>query len=134
MNLTGFWTGTYWYSVPGGPIVPFLANIDDSGGMLTGSISEPDLHFGSGMRLEAIVMGQLDGSSVSFAKAYDGAGPMAHRVDYDGVVSADAKHIRGRWHLTGEEGGFEMSRELLQADEEYEEPAKVPVLGDNEKR
>jgi len=97
-------------------------------------MSEPDLHFGSGMRVEAILRGQLDGRSVSFAKAYDGAGPFAHRVDYNGVVSDDAKHIRGRWYLAGEWGGFEMSRELLQAEEEYEEPVEVPVLEEDEKR
>jgi hypothetical protein len=125
VNLTGFWSGSYWYFVPGEPVVPFLANIDHTSGVLTGSISEPDLHFGSGMRLKAILMGQLDGSSVSFAKAYDGAGPLAYRVDYDGVVSDDGRIIRGSWYLTGEQGGFEMSRELLQAEEEYEELAEA---------
>jgi len=127
MDLTGFWTGTYWYFDHSQPVVPFLANLDDQGGSLSGSISEPDLHFGTGMRLEAILVGLREGRRVNFAKAYDGAGPFAHRVVYNGSLSDDGKVIKGSWYLSGYWGAFEMSRELLELEEPAEESVEATL-------
>jgi hypothetical protein len=125
MNLTGFWTGTYWYFRHGEPVVPFLANVDDQAGHLTGSISEPDSFTGSGVRLEAFLIGDRDGTQVKFAKVYDGAGPLAHRVDYSGALSSDGKVLKGSWYLAGEWGGFEMSRQILEDEEQALEQVEV---------
>jgi hypothetical protein len=128
MDVTGFWTGSYWYYEHGQPSVPFLANLDEQGGRLSGSISEPDLHFQTGNRLEAMVVGEREGMRVAFAKAYDGAGPFAHRVDYTGSLSDDGRTIRGSWYLSGTWGAFEMSRELLELEEPAEDRIEVPIL------
>ena len=128
MNVTGFWTGSYWHYQHGQPAVPFLANLDDKAGRLSGSISEPDLYLKTGTRLEALLIGYREGKRVTFAKAYDGAGPFAHRVDYTGSLSDDGKTISGSWYLSGEWGAFQMSRELLELEEPAEEQIDVPVL------
>lgn len=128
MDLTGFWTGTYWYFRYGEPVVPFLANIDDKAGHLTGSISEPDSFTESGFRLEAFLIGERDGTQVRFAKVYDGAGPFAHRVDYSGGLSGDGKALKGSWFLSGEWGGFEMSRQILEDEEPTLEQVEIATV------
>jgi hypothetical protein len=127
MNLTGFWTGTYWYYDHFRPVVPFLANVDEQGAKLTGSISEPDLEMQTSDRVEAFLVGEREGKRVAFAKVYDGAGPYAHRVDYTGSLSDDGKTVKGTWHLSGEWGGFEMSREILEDEELAEDKLEAPV-------
>lgn len=128
MDLTGFWSGSYWYYEHGQPVVPFLANLDENGGHLSGTISEPDSHFGTNVRIEAFVIGRREAMRVTFAKTYDGAGPMAHRVDYTGTLSDDAKTIRGSWYFAGLWGAFSMTRELLEAEEETEHRADTKIL------
>jgi hypothetical protein len=125
VNLTGFWTGTYWYYVYRQPVVPFLANVDDHGGRLAGSISEPDIHMQTGVRIEAFLVGECEGMRVTFAKVYDGAGPFAHRVDYTGSLSDDGKSLTGSWYLSGDWGGFEMTRQLLENEELAEDKILV---------
>lgn len=111
--MTGFWTGRYWYDAPSEPVVPFLANIDDAGGQLSGSISEPNTISRSSQRLEAFVRGTRSGISVAFAKVYDGSGDLAHRVDYMGDLADDGLSVSGQWRLEESTGGFQMTREAV---------------------
>ncbi|WP_326523432.1 hypothetical protein [Sphingomonas sp.] len=124
-DLTGFWSGEYWYDIAGEPRVPFLANLDDQAGALTGSISEPNTITDASDRLTAFVRGQRIGSEVEFAKVYDGASDAAHRVDYLGIVADDGAAISGRWMLDGLIGGFSMTREIAVGDEVEEQQQVV---------
>jgi hypothetical protein len=133
-NISGFWTGTYWYDEPGFPIVPFFAVISDADGSLSGEISEPNTVGYSSDELKAFVIGARDGTAVTFAKVYDGASDLAHRVDYSGALSDDATCISGYWLLDDFSGGFEMRRTILPEEEwHFEEvgvaaPAGINVL------
>ncbi|MBY8823758.1 hypothetical protein [Sphingomonas colocasiae] len=120
--MTGFWTGRYWYDAPSEPVVSFLANIDDAGGALSGSISEPNTISRSSQRLESFIRGTRDGFSVAFAKVYDGSADLAHRVDYAGELAHDGLSVSGRWILEGWTGGFEMARQSVA---EIEDEAKA---------
>ena len=119
--MTGFWVGQYSYNRPGEPAVPFLANIDEAGGALAGTIDEPNTIGFSSERVTAFLRGSRSGVSVDFAKVYDGASDMAHRVDYAGTLSDDGLWLAGIWTLPGETGAFRMTREAVQAEALEEE-------------
>lgn len=121
MNVTGFWTGSYWYHAPGEPVVSFLANLQDDDGQLSGSMSEAVPESLVRQRVSAFVSGVHDGLGLEFAKVYDGASLYAHRVDYVGEISDDGSTIQGHWVLESDwTGGFEMARQLV-ADDEADE-------------
>ena len=126
--MTGFWTGRYWYDAPSEPVVSFLANIDDAGGRLSGSISEPNTISPSSQRLEAFVRGTRDGVSVAFAKVYDGSADLAHRVDYTGELANDGLSVSGRWTLEDWTGGFEMARQSVAEIEDEAEAEQAAVI------
>ncbi|MDX2209808.1 MAG: hypothetical protein SFV20_05555 [Sphingopyxis sp.] len=126
LNISGFWSGKYWYDEPGQPIVPFLALLEDSGGTLSGEITEPNTAGYSSSELKAFVIGSRDGNAVTFAKVYDGASDLAHRVDYVGGVSDDGTRLTGYWLLDIYSGGFEMSRTIV--PEEDLEASGVEVV------
>jgi hypothetical protein len=125
-NISGFWSGKYWYDEPGEPVVPFFALLDDSGGTLSGEITEPNTAGYTSSELKAFVVGSRDGMSVAFAKVYDGASDLAHRVDYTGKLSDDGTRMVGYWLLDVYSGGFEMSRTIVA--EEKDEMSEVVVL------
>jgi hypothetical protein len=125
-SLTGLWSGRYWYSYGWPPEVEFAATLTEVDGTISGWISEPDSITGSGQRLSAFVNGSAAGADISFAKVYDGAGALAHRVDYQGVISNDRCTISGSWGLEGASGGFVMTRPALaEIGEEIEEEVTV---------
>jgi hypothetical protein len=132
MNMTGFWAGTYWYFVPNQPVVRFIANIDDNAGIISGSTSEQDSVTGSDIRVEAFLKGTRDDAKVKFAKVYDGAGPLAHRVDYSGALSDDGSVLAGSWYLSGEWGGFQMSRQILPMEEELSDERTADLVTGSE--
>jgi hypothetical protein len=125
-NLTGQWSGEFAYPRHSGPTTPFLANIADRGGRLTGTIIEPDtIHGGV---IEAVIVGTRHGASVDLTKTYSPAAPAdyAEPVDYVGSLSADGAVIKGVWSLLEWDGTFEMRREE-QSEEEVSEQDVVEV-------
>ncbi|MFN3474206.1 MAG: hypothetical protein ACK4ZW_09185 [Blastomonas sp.] len=127
-NLTGFWSGSYWYDEPGEPTVPFMLNLTDDNGALSGEASEPNTVGTSSDYLKAFIKGTRTGALVAFAKVYDGASDLAHRVDYAGSASNDGQKVSGYWLLEDYSGGFEMTRTLLPAEELTEMNVEVPVI------
>lgn len=110
LDIGGLWIGHYAY--PLGPAaVPFLANIEDRDGALSGTIVEPNTMGTTSDTLDAILSGSRHGSAVDFTKAYDGASDAAHAVDYVGRLSVDGNSISGVWSLADADGPFEMHRE-----------------------
>ena len=108
--MTGFWSGKYWFSDSGLPVHPFIANIEDVDGILSGTTSETNVIGTSSPRLRAIVVGSRVGRSFEFSKQYDGASDAAHRVDYFGTISDDGTSAGGEWRLETWSGGFRMTR------------------------
>ena len=112
-DLTGVWYGRY-SADHGGEDNGFIALLEELGGTVTGSISEPDAHQG-GIR-RATVSGWRDGASLHFTKRYDGTGGWTHAVDYAGLIDADGTIVMGSWVVEGLTGAFDMTREKFDAE------------------
>ena len=117
LDMTGLWTGQYYYPEPGEPPTGFVATISDNAGLLTGSTSEAS-EFLLGVDERADIRGTRSGPAVSFYKYYDGDGAYGHTVAYDGVLSTDGQQVRGSWSIDEYSGSFVMSRSLQACREE----------------
>ena len=128
-DLTGVWDGTYIQPSVG--MVTFLVTLVQTGGGLSGSVTEPCMTPGCPASTHnASIAGQRSGRAVSFVKTYDPPGYGYDKVFYDGTVNADATEISGRWRLPGINlsGTFLMVRSSKTAESvEAEEKAKEPV-------
>lgn len=122
-NLTGFWVGRYGYDGGTGDPVQFLVVLDETGGTLSGTISEPNSIGLSSRELHAFLSGHRAGQDVSFAKTYDGASDAAHRVDYQGSLNSEGTEIVGRWTIAPVGGDFSMRREIIDEQEVQEDVA-----------
>ncbi len=113
-DMNGLWSGWYTYSSLGEP-VPFTAWIDDSAGLLTGTILEPNTFSNLDIDdLQAELAGTRLGRDVFFSKTY-GQGQGAHNlpIAYEGRADEDFETVRGQWSFTdprGESGPFELKR------------------------
>ena len=127
MDLTGEWWGTYYYPDHAGPVTPFNARIQDSGGHIRGVIMELD-QLGGGAVLNAIIIGYRHDLHVDFIKTYDAEAPeeYGNPVDYVGSLSPDGSSIIGVWSLLEFDGRFEMYREIGAA-EKIEETISATV-------
>jgi hypothetical protein len=111
-----------------GPVTPFVAQIDDRGGRLAGTIIEVDPFRGA--VLKALVVGSRQGIGVDFIKTYDAGAPGCYEnpVDYVGSLSADGNTVAGVWSLLDLDGTFEMRREAaLDEPIEKQEAEAVPM-------
>ncbi|HEV7232601.1 MAG TPA: hypothetical protein VGN36_00050 [Sphingorhabdus sp.] len=107
----------------------FMMVLRDDGAKFSGEITEPNMVGVSSDFLKAMVTGTRSGLSVEFAKVYDGASDLAHRVDYFGVLSEDGLELTGHWLLEEFSGGFVASRAAL--PEEVEEMETAESIGAN---
>lgn len=112
-DLSGVWYGRY-LSTSGRQDNRFIARLDDLGGGLEGSISEPD---GRGGIRRARVDGARTGNEVHFVKQYDGSGGWDHSVLYAGTVDDGATVVDGIWQVEHVSGSFVMRRERFDAEE-----------------
>jgi hypothetical protein len=118
-NLGGVWYGRY-DALGYADTNNFVARLDDDGGTISGTITEPDTSGVGGVR-RAFVTGSRSGSGLRFVKQYDG-GAAAHAVRYSGQVNADATEISGVWIIVRNHGVFTMRREKFsETDLEREE-------------
>lgn len=116
-NMTGLWTGQYWYAEPWEPPTGFVATISDNGGLLAGTTTEPSDVL-TGIDERADIRGAREGTDVSFRKYYDGDGAYGHTVIYRGTLSRDGRQVEGQWLLDSISGGFLMVRDLQALAEE----------------
>jgi hypothetical protein len=128
-NLSGFWSGHYWYDDASDPDAAFIMVLRDDGANIFGEITEPNMVGVSSDFLKAIINGTRSGLSVEFAKVYDGSSDLAHRVDYFGMLSDDGIKLTGHWLLEEFSGGFEATRAAL--PEEIEEMETAESIGAN---
>jgi hypothetical protein len=134
-DVSGVWYGQYsadhGYEDSG-----FIALLEEIGGAVTGTITEPD--DASGAIRRATVRGRRDGANLRFTKQYDGNGGWTHAVRYSGAVDADGTLVMGSWLVEGVSGAFDMTREKFDAealeDEEAEELLLSNHTGPRERR
>ncbi len=127
-DMTGLWHGTYVYPSFQGPTTPFVANLADEGGRLSGSTMEPNIHgfLGEPEELEATIVGNRQGRSVDFIKTYVGE-VVTDSIDYVGQLSEDGSTVTGVWSNNDMDGTFEMHRDLaLEEVIEVEEAIELP--------
>jgi hypothetical protein len=98
-TLTGVWHGLYTYPRRLRRVL-FDATLIESSTWLSGSTHEL---CGSGpakgQQICATLLGRRAGSDVAFTKTYDGTAPGHGVVEYEGLLSADASEIEGRWAI-----------------------------------
>jgi hypothetical protein len=129
-SLTGVWDGTFVQ--PGAGMVTFLATLIESGGALSGNVTEPCISAGCPVATHtASIAGHRSGSAVSFFKRYEPPGYGYDTVYYEGSVNADATEIDGRWRVPGSpfSGTFLMVRssqpaQAIEAEERIKEPVR----------
>ena len=126
-DLTGRWTGVYFYPDDGlynaddtYPPTPFTAELVDDHGVVSGSTVEPDL---TGSTLSPEIRASLEGhhaaGELRFVKYPDS--PRQDPIHYTGVVSADGDSISGHWVIPGDwSGAFRMQRKVAPAGAELE--------------
>lgn len=111
-DLTGLWSGEYWYvGVAAGP-VPFSAHLVDVAGNITGTTLEPNTFAHPGLiELSADINGSRGELSVRFTKLYHPA-PGCHRYPlfYTGTVDPNFTMIDGEWTNTDITGRFVLVR------------------------
>ncbi|MEG3180499.1 hypothetical protein [Sphingomonas sp. LT1P40] len=121
-DMSGVWYGRYFAASMEVEENSFIANLEESGSAVTGTITEPDTTGLEDVR-RAFVDGDRNAARLRFTKQYDPAGALAHSVTYAGTVSDDGTEVTGEWHFSGYHGSFVMNREAFRAEELEEEAA-----------
>jgi hypothetical protein len=125
-DLSGEWRGIFNYPASAGPATEFVAALHDRGGVLGGSVEEPNRYGG---QIRATVDGRRNGAAVTFLKLYESDGGGGYdTVSYLGEVDPEGHEIAGRWAIAGfGEGSFIMVRDRgVAVAEEVEERAPLP--------
>jgi hypothetical protein len=122
-NLGGVWYGRY-DALGYADTNNFVARLDDDGGVISGTITEPHTSGGTGVR-RAFVSGSRNGSGLRFVKQYDGG---ALAVRYSGQTNSDATEISGTWIIVSHHGIFTMRREKF-AEIDLEREEEVELVG-----
>ncbi|MBU1345462.1 MAG: hypothetical protein KKA16_00760 [Alphaproteobacteria bacterium] len=113
-TVAGAWTGIYFYpdDHPANPHdlwppTPFVAELVDQGGVISGKVLEPDTLSG-GPERSAEIAGMRNGDAVAFTKTpNDGA----DQIEYIGALIDQGRRIEGQWHIAGDwSGRFRMDR------------------------
>jgi hypothetical protein len=97
-DLTGLWSGEYWFSA-GGPPTPFSAHLVDTAGNITGTTLEPNTFAHPGLiELGADFCGTRGELSVRLIKLYHPA-PGVHRepIFHSGIVDHNFSMLDGEW-------------------------------------
>jgi hypothetical protein len=102
-DLSGTWRGIYNYPRHYPPNM-FEAEIRDTGGLITGVISQPGEFFeAAGTVHHAVIEGSREGSTLRFVKMYDDLRrPTPH---YHGIVQPGGDEIEGEWTIPGDWSG-----------------------------
>jgi hypothetical protein len=102
-DLSGQWSGIYNYPARFPPNT-FEATIRDTGGLVTGVITQPGEFFEPpGTVQTAVIEGRREGSQLSFIKIYDDLGrPTPH---YRGTIQPGGDEVEGEWTIPGNWSG-----------------------------
>lgn len=126
IDLSGRWSGSYCYPGSLDP-VPFVADLRDAGGYVSGLIDEDGAGFGRAGRMHATLAGRHDGAVLTFTKIYDAHNELLEPVQYDGAIGDDGHEVSGSWTIAGDwSGPFVMTRpRTTKAKEAAEVGAKI---------
>lgn len=111
-DLTGLWSGEYWYIGLAMAPVPFSAHIVDVAGTVTGTTLEPNTFAHAGLiELSADISGSRGELTVQWIKLYHPA-PGVHRdaIFYSGTIDPKFTMIDGDWRIQGMIGRFILTR------------------------
>ena len=113
-NMNGLWSGWYAYARFSQPVT-FTAWIDDTSGLLTGTILEPNTFSSQQVDdLQSEVAGTRDGHHIFFSKTYlSGQGAHDRPIAYNGLADSGFELVRGEWSFAGPHwghGAFELKR------------------------
>lgn len=125
-DLTGYWSGEYWYDTTSNP-TPFSAHLTDTSGSLTGTTLER-VNLGSGdTELSAELAGGRSGPTLYFTKVYHPKrGLRFDPIQYSGTSNDKFTVIEGDWRIaTGLSGRFVMYRASFGAKAEVKREAVV---------
>ena len=119
IDLTGRWTGVYFYPLDpvhnpfdDCPPTPFLAELSDVAGTVTGTTSEPDVMYDASVIIPSVIDGSHDGSTLRFVKFSEAREGFEDAINYDGAISKDGLTIDGGWSIPGGwSGTFRMQRQ-----------------------
>ena len=102
-DLTGQWSGIFNYPSLFPPN-SFEAAIRDSGGLISGVITQPrEVFEGPGPSRQAVIEGSREGSQLRFIKIYDDLDrPTPY---YQGIVQPGGDEIEGEWTIPGDWSG-----------------------------
>jgi hypothetical protein len=130
-DLTGLWSGEYWYGAGAMP-TPFSAHIIDAGGSLSGTTLEPATFGAPGLtELSADISGARGALSLRFTKIYHPA-PGVHRdpIYYAGTVDEKLTMIDGDWRFpNGFSGRFVLVRASRGAKAEAKKAVRTIEAG-----
>jgi hypothetical protein len=126
-DVSGVWYGRWNSNDPFIYPNSFIAVLEESGGAVDGTVSEPDPEGSEPLR--ATVSGGRAGAQIHWIKQYAG-GRLSHAVYYAGTVNEDATEISGGWRLEHWSGSFAMRREKFSI-EELEEEQEIVLTGGN---
>ena len=102
-DLSGRWSGIFSYPAQFPPN-SFEAAIRDTGGLITGVITQPREFFeAAGPPQQAVIDGRREGSIVTFVKFYDDlTRPTPH---YHGRIQPGGDEVEGEWTIPGDWSG-----------------------------
>lgn len=130
-DLTGVWSGEYWYAEGGRP-TPFTAHLIETSGALAGTTLEPATFGLRAGELSATLDGARGDASVRFTKVYDASsGVHQEPIFYSGTVDAQLTMIEGEWtfrkpgHLRGRFVLVRVSRGVKAAEREVAEEVSL---------
>jgi hypothetical protein len=107
LDLTGRWTGVYFYPDDDIPPNGFTADLIERGGHISGRTSERS-ELRLGQTLGAEIEGQRNAVAVAFTKIPDDGSPI---IEYAGELSPDGQSLSGTWTIIGDwSGTFRMDR------------------------
>ena len=119
IDLTGRWTGVYFYPVDpvqnpfdDCPPTPFIAELRDAAGIVTGTTSEPDVMYDAAVNIPSVIDGSHDGGTLRCVKFSEVPEGFEEPIHYDGAISNDGLVVHGRWSIPGGwSGTFRMQRQ-----------------------
>jgi hypothetical protein len=116
-DLTGRWSGIFSYPAQLPPN-HFEAVIRDTGGLVTGVITQPREFFeGAGPPQQAVIDGRREGDTLTFVKFYDDLGRATPH--YRGRIHSGGDEVEGEWSIPGDwSGTFIMIRNSKEAAKE----------------
>lgn len=110
LDLSGTWDGMFVYPQDTLPKTPFVAEISEEAGVISGKTLEPDLYSNSTLKAEFV--GCRSERVVDFTKSY--STPLEgyeSPIDYVGQLSEDGQIVTGSWTMQDWSGQFEMTRQ-----------------------